>query len=65
VEGSKVTLLDIDFDPLLADPEGLKTFGAKMEAAMGDDRKTLEALKGIKGLKIVTDPEITIEFSPK
>jgi hypothetical protein len=65
VEGSKVTLMDIDFDPLLSDEEGLKALSAKMETAMGDDRKTMEALKGIKGLKITTDPEISIEFAPK
>jgi hypothetical protein len=65
VEGSKVTLMDIDFDPLLSDEEGFKALSAKLEKAMGDDRKTMEALKGIKGLKIVTDPEISIEFAPK
>jgi hypothetical protein len=31
---------------------------------MGDDRKTMEALKGIKGLKITTEREISIEFTP-
>jgi DNA-binding protein YbaB len=61
----QVTLMDIDFDPLLSDEEGIKTLSAKMETAMGDDRKTMEALKGIKGLKITTDPEISIEFVPK
>ncbi len=65
VEGSKVTLMDIDFDPLLSDEKGFKALSAKMETAMGDDRKTMEALKGIKGLKITTDPEISIEFAPK
>jgi len=65
VEGPKVTLMDIDFDPLLSDEQGFKALSAKMEAAKGDDRKTMEALKGIKGLKIVTDPEISIEFAPK
>jgi hypothetical protein len=65
VEGSKVILMDIDFDPLLSDEEGFKALGAKLEKAMGDDRKTMEALKGIKGLKVVTDPEISIEFAPK
>jgi hypothetical protein len=65
VEGSKVTLMDIDFDPLLSDENGLKELNTKMEKAMGDDRKAMEALKGIKGLKIVTDPEISIEFAPK
>ncbi|MEW6586328.1 MAG: hypothetical protein AB1442_12055 [Nitrospirota bacterium] len=65
VEGSKVTLMDIDFDPLLSDEEGYKALSAKLEKAMGDDRKTMEALKGVKGLRIVTDPEVSIEFAPK
>ncbi len=65
VEGSKVTLMDIDFDPLFSDEEGFKALSAKLEKAMGDDRKTMEALKGVKGLRIVTDPEVSIEFAPK
>jgi hypothetical protein len=65
VEGSKVTLMDIDFDPLLADEKGFKALSEKMEKTMGDDRKTMEALKGTKGLKITTEPEITIEFAPE
>ncbi len=65
VEGSKITLMDIDFDPLLSDNEDFKALSAKMETAMGDDRKIMEALKGIKGLKITTDPEISIEFAPE
>ncbi len=65
VEGSKVTLMDIDFDPLLADEGKLKDLNEKMEGAMGDDQKTMEALKEIKGLKIITAPEISIEFTPQ
>jgi hypothetical protein len=65
VEGSKVTLMDIDFDPLLSDEEGFKSLNEKMEAAKGDDLKTMELLKGMKGLKITTEPEISIEFTPK
>lgn len=64
VEGSKVTLMDIDFDPLLSDEKGFKALSEKMEKAMGDDRKTMEVLKGIKGLKITTEREISIEFTP-
>jgi len=64
VEGSKVTLIDIDFDPLLSDPKGFKALSEKMETAKGDDRKMMESLKGIKGLKITTDPEVLIEFTP-
>ncbi len=65
VDGTKVTLMDIDFDPLLADEQGFKTLSGKLEKAMGDDQKTVEALKGIKSLKITTDREISIEFAPK
>jgi hypothetical protein len=65
VEGSKVTLMDIDFDPLLSDEKGVKSLSEKIEKAAGDDRKTMEALKGIKGLRITTDPEIVIEFAPQ
>ena len=65
VEGSKVTLMDIDFDPLLSDAKGFKALSEKMEKAKADDRKTMEALKGIKGLKITTDQEISIEFTPQ
>ena len=64
VEGSKVTLMDIDFDPLLSDEKGFKALSEKMETAKGDDRKMMESLKGIKGLKITTDPEVSIEFTP-
>ncbi len=64
-EGSRVTLMDIDFDPLLSDEEGFKSLNSKLEQAKGDDLKTMEALKGIKGLKITTDPEVSIEFTPK
>jgi hypothetical protein len=63
VDGTKITLMDIDFDPLLADEQGFKTLSGKLEKAMGDDRKTMEALKGVKGLKITTDQEISIEFA--
>ena len=65
VEGSKVTLMDIDFDPLLSDEEGFRKLNEKMDAAKGDDLKTMEALKTIKGLKITTAPEISIEFAPQ
>jgi len=65
VEGSKVTLMDIDFDPLFSDEKGFKALSEKLEKAMGDDHKTMEALKGFKGLRIVTDPEVSIEFAPE
>jgi hypothetical protein len=60
VAGSRVTLLQIDFDEVAADEENFKKF-----AAAGDDPKTMDpaALKGIKGVKFNPEPEITIEFT--
>jgi hypothetical protein len=65
VEGSKVTLMDIDFDPLLSDEAAFKGLNEKMETVERDDLKMMEALKGIKGFKITTAPEISIEFTPE
>lgn len=58
-QGSRVTLLDIDFDQLAADEASFKKF-----SEMGDDPKKFDAaaLKGIKGVKVSTEPETTIEF---
>ncbi len=54
VEGSRVTLLQIDFDKLLADDSAL----LKLQGAT--DIKTLA---NVPGLKVVTEPTVTIEFS--
>jgi hypothetical protein len=64
VEGSKVTLMEIDFDQLLSDDKAFRAFSGKMDMPMGDERKMMEAFKGIKGVKITTDPEVSIEFTP-
>jgi hypothetical protein len=54
VEGSRVTLMQIDFDKLMADAASLE----KLQAA-----KDLKALSNIPGLKILNSPKVTIEFS--
>ena len=59
IEGPRVILLDVDFDQVMNDPavlsrlQGVRTL---------DDAKI--ALKGVPGMKINLDPEITIEFTP-
>lgn len=63
--GNKVTLFDVDFDPLLAKPETLKALNARLSSAGGDDAKTAAALSEFPGMKINTKPEIRIEFSGK
>jgi hypothetical protein len=54
VDGSKITLLQVDFDKLMADEATLK----KLEAA-----KDPKALADLPGLKIATEPKLVIEFS--
>jgi hypothetical protein len=54
VEGSKITLLQVDFDKLLADEAALK----RLEAA-----KDVKSLTDIPGLKIASEPKVVIEFS--
>lgn len=62
VNGSTVTLLEIDFDALLADE-------AKFNALAAKNPKTLEeakaVMKDLKGCTIPLEPEITIEFKAK
>lgn len=52
--GSKITLLEVDFDQL--DEAGLKTL-----ASSGKEMPSPAALKGVKGLK-VNEGEVTVEF---
>jgi hypothetical protein len=54
VDGSKVTLIQIDFDKLLADESALQ----KLQGA-----KDLKSMAAVPGFKIVSDPKITIEFA--
>lgn len=54
VEGSKITLLQVDFDKLMQDAGGLE----RLEGA-----KDLKALANIPGLKVATEPTLVIEFS--
>jgi hypothetical protein len=61
VEGSRVTLLDLDFDQIAADEATFKKF-AKFG---GDDPKNMDpaVLAGLKGIKVQTVPEVSIEFA--
>jgi hypothetical protein len=53
VSGSKITLMQMDFDKILENE------GALLKLQQATDPKML---KDIPGLKIVTDPKVTIEF---
>ena len=60
VEGQRVTLLQVDLDQLLKDPDALI---ARVQAAKTPDEVKL-ALKDVPGLKMSLEREITIEFTP-
>jgi hypothetical protein len=54
VDGSRVTLMQLDFDKLLADETAMK----RLEAA-----SDLKSLANIPGLKVVSEPKVTIEIA--
>jgi hypothetical protein len=54
VEGSRVTLMQIDFDKLLADEAALRKLQGATDA---------KSLQGVPGLKVVSEPKVSIEFS--
>lgn len=58
VHGGTVTLLNIDFDQLLADPGALDTLQKAKTPA-----ETTVALKNVKGIQATLEPELTIEFA--
>jgi len=58
VEGGTVTLLSMDFDKVLADPQALERLNKAKSLA---DSKTL--LKDVKGIKVNLEPQVTIEFA--
>lgn len=63
VEGSRVTIMEMNFNSLLADEAKLKQFNAAMESGSIADAKRL--MKGLPGVKISLDPEVKIEFAAK
>ncbi len=59
VEGSKVTLLEVDMDALLADEAKFQELATRNPQSPEEMK---EVLKGVKGCKFVPEPEVTIEF---
>jgi len=62
VEGSRVTLLDMDFERLLADDARLEELALKRTRSLQDAKRIL---KDAPGFKVVSDPEVTIEFAAR
>jgi hypothetical protein len=59
VDGDRVTLIDVDVDEAMKDPTVVERLRSSttLEEAKG-------VIAGVPGLKIILDPEITIEFMP-
>jgi hypothetical protein len=58
-DGSRVTLVDIDFNKVLADPEKFKALTQAQPKTL-EEAKTL--VKGIDGIKAETQPTVTVKF---
>ena len=61
VEGSRVTIMEMKFDSLIADEARLKEFSAAMDSGSMAEAKRL--MKGLPGVKINLDPEVKIEYA--
>jgi len=62
VEGSRVTLLDMDFERLLADDPRLEELAVKRIRSL---QAAKSVLKDAPGFKVITDPEVTVEFAAR
>lgn len=58
-DGARVTLMEMDFNKLLADPKKFEEFTANEPESLEDAKKIL---KGIPGVNIETNPQVTVKF---
>lgn len=59
--GPRVTLMEVDFDQLAADEQALRKLQELDDPSQADPK----LIAGLKGLKVHTQPEVTVEFSGK
>lgn len=62
VDGNRVTLLEMDFAQLLEDPEKLELL-AGTGPGVDSIQEAKGLLKDVPGIKVILDPETTIEFT--
>ncbi len=62
VDGSTVTLVDINFDKVLATPDGMKKYAANSVNEDMSLADAAEALKGVDGVKIEGKETVTIKL---
>ena len=58
-DGAKVTLMEIDFGKLTADPKVLESLATKKPASVEDAK---QLLKSVPGIKVETNPKVSIKF---
>jgi len=58
VDGNRVTLIDVDFDQIMAAP----VLDSMRSVQTADEARAM--IKDVPGLKLSLDPQITIEFTP-
>jgi hypothetical protein len=61
VQDRTVTLIELDLDTLLADPKSLRQLATMDDPTKVDPR----TLAGIKGVKINSLPELSVEFGAR
>ncbi len=62
VDGNTVTLMDINFDKVLATPDGMKKFAATADNKDMSPADAAEALKGVDGVKIEAKEKVTVKL---
>lgn len=62
VDGNTITLMDINFDKVLATPDGMKKFAATADNKDMSPADAAEALKGVDGVKIETKEKVTVKL---
>ena len=57
--GSRVTLVEMDFNKVLGDPEQLKVL---LQAQPKTIEEAKALVKGVEGMKAETQPQVTVKF---
>ena len=58
-DGARVTLMEMDFNKLLSNPEKFKELAKENPQSLQESKALL---KGLDGVQIETAPEVTVKF---
>lgn len=62
VDGGTITLMDMNFDKLLANPDGMKKFATMADNKDMSPAEAAETFKGIDGVKIEAKEKVTVKL---